>query len=219
VQDSIQQADGSFASRRLTNLDMLSRHFSTKPICALTGDGGSMRWPTVCVALLFLLPTFSLNGRESGEDEVKAAFLLNFAKFVEWPSKAFHDSKAPFVIGIVGADPFGDALLQIVKGQTAQRRRIEIRHFKLAEDCGDCHLLFLSRSLVAQTDHILKRLEGRPVLTVSEKENFVRQGGVIGFAVVDKSVRFDINAKAAAAADLKVSSKLLAVAREVLQSL
>jgi hypothetical protein len=198
---------------------MLSRHSSTKPKRELTGNAESKRWPFVCIALLLLLPTLSLNGRESGEYEVKAAFLLNFAKFVEWPPKAFQNSNAPFVIGIVGDDPFGDALLQIVKGQSAQRRRIEIRHFKVAEDFGDCHLLFASRSLAAQTDHILTRLQGRPVLTVSEKENFVRQGGVIGFAVVDKSVRFDINAKAATAVDLKVSSKLLAVAREVLQSL
>jgi len=170
------------------------------------------------VALLFLAAASGSNARQVGEYEVKAAFLLNFAKFVEWPPQAFQDSKGPFVIGIVGDDPFGDTLQQVVKGQTAQRRRIEIHHFKLAEDFGNCHLLFVSDSLAAQTDHILMRLQGRPVLTASEKEEFVRQGGVIGFALVDKSVRFDVNPQAAAAVDLKISSKLLAVAREVLQS-
>jgi hypothetical protein len=170
------------------------------------------------VALLFLLASFNSSARQVGEYEEKAAFLLNFAKFVEWPPKAFQDANAPFVIGIVGDDPFGGALPQIVKGQTAQRRRIEIRHYKVAEDCGGCHLLFLSRPVAAQSEEILQRLKGQPVLTVSEQENFVRQGGTIGFVVVGKSVRFDINAKAAAAANLKISSKLLAVARAVLKS-
>ncbi len=179
---------------------------------------GTAAWTSACLALLFLLATFNSTARQIAEYEEKAAFLLNFAKFVEWPTKAFQDANTPFVIGIVGDDPFGDNLLQIVKGQTAQRRRIEIRHFKVAEDYDGCHLLFLGRSLVAQTAHILKRLDGQPVLTVSEQENFVRQGGTIGFVVVGKSVRFDINAKAAAAANLKVSSKLLAVARAVLKS-
>ena len=179
---------------------------------------GSAACVTAGAALLFLLATFNSTARQVGEYEEKAAFLLNFAKFVEWPPKAFQDANAPFVIGIVGDDPFGAALLQIVKGQTAQGRPIKIRHFKVAEDYDGCHLLFLSRSLAAQTDHILKRLEGQPVLTVSEQDNFVRQGGTIGFVVVGKSVRFDINAKAAAAANLKVSSKLLALARVVLKS-
>lgn len=185
----------------------------------MTGNPGSQRWPFVCLALLCLLPTFSVSGKQSeGEYEVKAAFLLNFTKFVEWPTKAFPDSKAPFVIGIVGTDPFGDVLPQLTKRQTVQRRPIEIRRFQVAEDFGGCHILFLSRSLAAQTDQILGRLQGLPVLTVSEKEDFVRQGGVIGFTSVANSVRFDINVKAAAAVDLKVSSKLLKVARLVLKS-
>jgi hypothetical protein len=170
------------------------------------------------VALLVLLAGFNSSARQVGEYEEKAVFLLNFAKFVEWPAKTFPDAKAPFVIGILGDDPFGDALVKIVKGQTARGRRIEVRHFKATEDYGGCQLLFLSRSVAAQSEEILQRLQGQPVLTVSEQENFVRQGGTIGFVVVGKSVRFDINARAAAAANLKVSSKLLAVARMVLKS-
>jgi hypothetical protein len=206
-------------SCRLTDFKMLTRRTSTKPRSGFTGKACSQRWPSVCVALLFLLPTLSLRARQSGgEYEVKAAFLLNFAKFVEWPTKAFPDSKAPFVIGIVGTDPFGDALPQLIKRETVQHRPIVIRRFKVAEDFGGCHILFLSRSLAAQTDHVPGRLQGLPVLTVSEKEDFVRKGGVIGFLLVGNFVRFDINVKAAAAADLKVSSKLLAVARLVLKS-
>jgi len=197
---------------------MHSRGTSIKPRGGLARKAGSKRWPFVGLALLVLLPTLSLGGRQSGEYEVKAAFLLNFAKFVEWPAKAFADSKSPFVIGIVGVDPFGDALPQSIKRQTVQHRPIVIRRFKVAEDFSGCHILFLSRSLAAQTDHVLERLKGLPVLTVSEREDFVQRGGAIGFVLVDKSVRFDINVPAAAAADLKVSSKLLAIARLVLKS-
>jgi hypothetical protein len=196
---------------------MIFSHSSTKPGHVLTGHAGSSRWPFVCITLLLIGSIFNLSGRQSGEYEEKAAFLLNFAKFVEWPPSAFPDSNGDFVIGIVGTDPFGDALARQIKGQTVQRRPIEIRRFNVAEDFDGCHLLFLSRSLAAQTDHIVTRLRGRPVLTVSEKKNFVRQSGVIGFAMENKSVRFDINVKAAETANLKVSSKLLAVAREVLR--
>ncbi len=183
----------------------------------MTGKSGSKRWSCIGLAILVLLPTLGLGGRQSEEYEVKAAFLLNFAKFVEWPSKAFPDSKSPFVIGIVGVDPFGDALPQLIKRQTVQQRPIVIRRFKVAEDFSGCHILFLSRSLAAQTDHVLERMKELPVLTVSEREDFVQRGGVIGFAHADKAVRFDINVQAAAAVDLKVSSKLLAIARVVVK--
>jgi len=197
---------------------MPSRHPSTQTRQWLAENAGSRRWPCLWLALLFLLATLSLKARQVGEYDVKAAFLLNFAKFVDWPPKGFPDASAPLVIGIVGDDPFGAALPQLVQGQTALGRRIEVRHFKADEDCAACHLVFLSRSVAGRTEEILQRLKGRPVLTVSEKDDFVRQGGVIGFALVDKSVRFDINARAAEAADLKISSKLLAVARSVLKS-
>ena len=179
---------------------------------------GFCRWRSVGVTLLSLLAACSLNAAQPKEYEVKAAFLLNFARFVEWQPKAYADTNAALVIGIVGDDPFGEVLPQIVQGQTVQGRQIEIRHFTADEDFGVCHVLFLSRSVAAQTEEILRRLQNRSVLTVSEKEDFVRRGGVIGFAMVDNCVRFDINPKAAEAAELKLSSKLLAVARSVVKS-
>jgi hypothetical protein len=197
---------------------MFHAQLNFEPNHGLAAGDRLRRWRAVCLLLLFLLATFSLNARQPSEYEVKAAFLLNFAKFVEWPPKAFPDSNAPLVIGILGDDPFGDVLPKIVKDQTAQGRRIEIRYFKDDEDYGNCHVLFLSRSVADQTKDILQGLQGRPILTVSDKEDFTRQGGVINFALVEKTVRFDINAQAAEAADLKVSSKLFAVARSVVKS-
>jgi hypothetical protein len=171
---------------------------------------------TVSVVLL-LLSALASSARPLTESEVKSVFLLNFAKFIEWPPEAYSDARAPMVIGIVGEDPFGEALPRILKGQTAQGRNLEIRYFQPEEDFGACQIVVLSRSVSVQTPEILQRLRGRPVLTVSEKDDFPRQGGVIGFALVDKSVRFDINSKAAERAGLKPSSKLLAVARNVIK--
>lgn len=169
----------------------------------------------LCIACL-LTPRVAAG--QPTEYEVKAAFLLNFTRFVEWPQMAFPDPGAPLVIGIVGEDPFGDVLPKLVQGQKAQGRPIEIRRFREAEDCGDCHVLFLSRSVADEAKRILRRLGSRPVLTVNENEDFVRDGGVIRFALVNETVRFDINLKAAEAAELKVSSKLVAVARSVVKS-
>jgi len=191
-------------------------HFTT-PLCEPAGREAGRGMKTLCLTIFFLLTAVNLIARP-GEYEVKAAFLFNFARFVEWPAKALVRNGDPIVIGIVGDDPFGDALLQIAKEQTAQGRKIEIRYYKADEDCSASHLLFLSRSVAAQTEEILQRLQGRPILTVSEKEGFVRQGGVIEFALVEKTVRFDINATIAMQVGLKVSSKLLAVARSVINS-
>lgn len=180
------------------------------------GDN-TLLWGAFLIAFCTLLAS-GLNARPPTEYEVKAAFLFNFSKFVEWPPKAFTSESSPMVIGIVGDDPFGDALAQLVKDQTAQGRNIEIRHFAADEDCSASHLLFLSRSVAARTGEILRRIQGRPIVTVSEKDNFVRQGGVIGFVLVEDSVRFDINASTAERVGLKASSKLLAVARSVVNT-
>ena len=188
-----------------------------RPLCEPARRAGAAT-KIVCLAIACLLAAFNLSARSPAEYEVKAAFLFNFAKFVEWPQKVFVNNTEPIVIGIVGEDPFGDAFAAIVKEQTAQGRKIEIRNYKVDEDCGGCHLLFVPRSVGSQTRDILQRIRGRPILTVGESEDFLRHGGNINFALVDKTVRFDINAKAAEQVGLKASSKLLAIARSVISS-
>lgn len=170
------------------------------------------------LALLFLSSPESRSAGKIREHDVKAAFLLNFARFVEWPPKAFPTPTAPLLIGIVGDNPFGDVLERTLEHQTVQGRPIVFRHIPDGEELSRCHVLFVSRSLENQYDKILERLQGLPVVTVGETENFVREGGVIGFAVVDDIVRFDINTRAAGTAGLKFSSKLLAVARSITRS-
>lgn len=153
------------------------------------------------------------------EYQVKAACLYHFAIFVEWPTQAFTAPSDPLVIGYLGDSTFGDALRGIIdRNPTAQNRRIEIRRYKSGEDPDGCHILFLPRSVAGRAETLLQRLDGRPVLTVGETDDFVRHGGMIGFALVEKSVRFDVNPETAQAAKLKISPRLLGLARSVSKS-
>lgn len=179
------------------------------------GARGGRGWRSL---VLFLLTAVALAARPPGEYEVKAAFLYNFARFVEWPEAVCGGREAPVVIGVVGQDPFGESLAEMVRAQTARGRRIEIRHFRPEEEFETCHIVFLSGSVARDLETILARLRGRPVLTVGDQAGFIELGGTIGFALVDHSVRFDINLGAATSAELKISAKLLAVARTVVRA-
>jgi hypothetical protein len=149
------------------------------------------------------------------EYKVKAAFLYNFAKFVEWPAAKFPQPTSPFIIGVVGEDPFGNTLDETVKGKTINGRTIQIRRFASGEDLRQCHLLFVSRSLKDPLDTTLAGLKSESVLTVGETGQFVHQGGMINFIIVDDCVKFEINLDTTEQAGLKVSSKLSSVARVV----
>jgi hypothetical protein len=147
------------------------------------------------------------------EYEVKAAFLLNFAKFVDWPPAVFPSADSPVAICILGKDPFGHAIDDLVQGETASGRKLVVRRITHAPVAQTCQILFTQESR-KESAEILAAL-GPGVLTVGEGENFVREGGIITFLVENRRVRFDIDQKAAEAAELKLSSKLLAVARSV----
>jgi hypothetical protein len=145
------------------------------------------------------------------EYQVKAAFLLNFAKFVEWPANAFAAPDAPITICILGDDPFGGVLDQIVEGESIDGRKIAVRRMKRPSASQACQILFVSKSEKAFSTSEL----GPGVLTVGEGEGFLAHGGVIAFVIEDRRVRFDVGKSAAEKAGLKLSSKLLRVARSV----
>lgn len=149
------------------------------------------------------------------EYEVKAAFLYNFAKFVDWPEDAFPDAGAPLVIGILGDDPFGGALEQIIKTRLINGRKTVIKHFKNQPAQEPCHVLFISPKERKSLPQILKALAGKSTLTVGEAENFTQLGGIINFVNRDDKVGFEINEDAAQRANLKISSKLLKLAKVV----
>jgi hypothetical protein len=147
------------------------------------------------------------------EYQVKAAFLLNFAKFVEWPSAAFADSDSPVAICILGKDPFGRAIDDLVQGEAANGRKLMVRRVSQLPAPQTCQVVFTE----ASTKDVSKTLDGlgRGVLTVGEGGSFLRDGGIIAFVIDNRRVRFDINQTAAEGAALKLSSKLLSVARSI----
>jgi hypothetical protein len=152
---------------------------------------------------------------ESVEYEVKAAFLYNFAKFVEWPVDALGDQEAPLCIGIVGEDPFGEVIDRSIKRQSVHSRLITVKRFEKPEDLEPCHILFIDYSDSKRLKETLEGVEGTPVLTVGESDRFTRLGGVIRFFIARNRVRFEINNDVAEQSGLKLSSKLLKVAKVV----
>jgi hypothetical protein len=145
------------------------------------------------------------------EYQVKAAFLYNFAKFIEWPDSAFADEHAPICIGIVGHDPFGEAFNGI-STKTVQARPLEIRRFQSVQDIKFCHILFISPSEKEHLASLLSILQERSMLTVSETAHFAQAGGMVNFIVRGKKIRLEINPLSAKRAGLKISSKLLQLA-------
>lgn len=143
---------------------------------------------------------------------------MKLLPFVEWPAGAFASPDAPLVIGVVGKNPVEDTLTHAARGQRVKGRRIEVRNVKEDDELGSCQVVFLIQSVAALTDDILRRLRGRPVLTVSDQNNFARQGGVIGLVLVDQKVSMEFNLDSARAAELKLSSQLLRTARAVIKS-
>jgi hypothetical protein len=145
------------------------------------------------------------------EYQVKAAFLYNFAKFVEWPADAPGES---FCIGILGSDPFGPLIDQTLAGKTLGGRAVVVHRFSRPEDAFACQIVFLA-SPATSLKPALKRFENRAVLTVGDAPAFCQSGGIVGFEIVDQRIRFAVNLEAADRAQLKLSSKLLSLATKV----
>lgn len=147
------------------------------------------------------------------EYEVKAAFLYNFARFVEWPDEAFESGEDPFLIGVLGDNPFDDALNDAVRDKVIDDRPVRVLYAQRIEDLPNVHLLYISESETGQPYSVAGRLQDGPVLTVSDVPHFTREGGMIRFFIRDRRVAFEINIDAAERAGLRVSSRLLNVAQ------
>jgi hypothetical protein len=170
---------------------------------------------TVCLLLLGALGS-AAHAQSATEYQVKAAFLFNFAKFAEWPGDVYFKPDAPLQICILGQDPFGHDLDQLVAGKTVNGHRIEVDHPEGIAPARTCEILFISATGRPQIQQILDGLKGANVLTVGDTPGFAQMGGVINFVLDDNRVRFEINLKAASNAHLKISSRLLTVAKLVL---
>jgi len=148
------------------------------------------------------------------EYQVKATYLLNFTKFIEWPPGALGAPDSPFNICILGGDRFGGALEQIVSGEVVAGRKVAIQKIDREPQPGSCQIVFVND--LAEAFRNPSGL-GRGVLTVGEGEVFARNGGMIGFVLENRRVTFDINRRAAEAAGIKFSSGLLSVAKSVIK--
>jgi YfiR/HmsC-like len=150
-----------------------------------------------------------------GEYQLKAAFLFNFAKFIEWPAASFAAPQSPFVICIMGTDPFGRTMDDALQGKTVGDRPVTVERSKDLAEARHCQMIFVSSSEKHRVADILEGLRGAKVLVVGETDGFAAAGGTIQFTLEENRVRFLINTDAASRAGLNVSSKLLSLARVV----
>lgn len=179
---------------------------------------GVLRLPVLLLAALLLVSAASLDaGADSppaGEYQVKAAFILNFANFVEWPVEPA--SNGALTIGVLGHDSF-DGALDALKGKSARRGRVVVRHYDEPDEAAAADVLFISASEARMLPRVLKILRGRPVLTIGDSRGFAQAGVMINMVVHRKRVGFEINVRESRRSGLRISSQLLRLAREVVE--
>jgi hypothetical protein len=186
-----------------------------------------MKKVAILIAITCLLSAMALGSHAEGLDAsgsseylIKAGFIYNFAKLVEWPSTAFPQPDSPIVIGILGDDPFGGTLDRIVTDKKINGRGFAVKRLKWGrdlKDLKDCNILFVSSSEKEHLDSVVDAMKWLPILTIGDAPGFARRGGIINFTLEDNKVRFEVNVEAAKHADLTISSRLLTLARIVPQ--
>jgi hypothetical protein len=180
-------------------------------------------------ALLCLVSAIALSGgsvfgaQEANESappteyQVKAAFLFQFLLYVDWPKDAAEKEgkSASLVIGVLGKDPFGLDLENAVKDKTVGNNPVQIKRFRKLDEVEGCHILFVASSEKSRYDDIVAKCGGKPILTVGDETGFTAAGGAMNFILADNRVRFEANVDAIKNDGLKVSSKLLSLAKIV----
>jgi hypothetical protein len=169
-------------------------------------------------ALMFALPAFAQSEARPSEVQIKAAFLYKFGEFVQWPPAAFGRAGAPFTIGVLGAEELASVLEQLVVDRTVQGRPIVVRRLRRGESLAGLHVLFIGQAETPRLAETLAAARSYSVLTVTEAENALASGAMINFVADDSRVRFDVALPSAERGQLKISSRLLAVARRVITS-
>ena len=170
------------------------------------------------VAALLAAATALGQGERALEPQIKAAFLYKFGGFVEWPAAAFARADTSFSIGVVGADGVAAELERLVAGRTVQGRSISVQRLKRGDAFTGLHLLFVGQSETGRLAEILGTARGQPLLVVTETEDALTRGSMINFITVDDKVRFDVALPQAERGQLRISARLLAVARKVITS-
>lgn len=148
------------------------------------------------------------------ETQVKAAFILNFARLVEWPERVFLSRESPVTICLLGHDAFGDAL-SALESRQVQGRPIKIRRNLTADEARACHVVFIAESNERQSGAAVRHLSKLPILTIGDIDGFIDTGGAIGLVMSDNRLQFEINREALDQAQLKASAQLLKLARNL----
>jgi YfiR/HmsC-like len=175
--------------------------------------GAPIKTAVLLFNLIFVLG-FGVFAQDSSPSEyqIKAAFLYNFAKFVQWPSQVFSGPTSPIVIGVLGKNVFGGDLEKTIHDKVINGHPLQFKKFDLVTEATNCEILFISPSEKNHLPKILKGLRDANVLTVSETDHFTEDGGMINFVIEDNRIHFQINNDAAKKAGLTISSKLLNLA-------
>jgi hypothetical protein len=168
----------------------------------------------LCLQLGFIV-AFAASAQTIDEYQVKAAFLYNFAKFVEWPALTFKTDKDPVRICVLGQDPFGSALNNAVDGKTVLGRPFALSDISSAGQVTDCQILFISSSERKHLRLIFAELRTTGILTVGETDGFGAEGGMVNFKLSDGRVHLEINVEAAGQAKLRINSSVLSLAQIV----
>lgn len=205
-----------FSSQRARKGFVVASTGETRPAAdadRTTGQGCAPAKKILSIFCLVLALAGSVRAQDApSEYRIKAAFLYNFAKFVEWPPQTFAGPTAPIIIGVLGENVFGGNLEQTLRGKTINSHPLQFRTFSSATEATNCQILFISPSEKGSLPKIFEDLHGACVLTVSETDHFTANGGMINFVLQENKIRFQINDAAAKKAGLQISSKLLSLA-------
>jgi uncharacterized protein DUF4154 len=170
----------------------------------------------VTLVSVFLTGHLAAEGNASSEYAIKAAFLFHFAQFAEWPPTAFKDPNAPLTFCTLGEDEFHGALDESISGKTIGNRPLRAQHLKQIEEIEGCQVVFVGVDDKKRILALLASLKDSPVLTVGESEHFAQDGGMIGLCLEENKIRFEINLGSVEHAKLKLSARLLALAKTVI---
>ena len=170
----------------------------------------------VLIDVLVVSCNWALSGEvdRASEYEVKAAFLLNFVRFIDWSDQTKGEADNEIILGIAGEDRFGEAL-NLISGKKVKGRVVVVNRFDDSDNLTACDILFISSSEKDRLSSIMATLKDLPILTVSEIEGFTQRGGIINFIIVANKIRFEINPDAAKQVGIHISSQLLQLARIV----
>jgi hypothetical protein len=208
--------------RALVSLGILVRRPYCKVLASFTKPG-LPSWVLMrvwmIVSLLFVSLPLPAQTPAVAEYRAKANYLANFPSFVEWPAEALPPGNAPFLVCVFGEFSFGTSLAEITRGTTVRERRLEIRWVRKAQELAACQILFVSRSEQKRYTQALEAVRGKTVLTVGETPEFLEAGGILSFSGQQGTIQFDVNLAAASKAHLKISSRLLALARRVVNQM